>query len=213
MASPGRTLPPRAAKSLARGGIYSTVLQDHPRSTGQSCEGSDAHPVPHVPPPTRPQSREATERPRRGRPVKNKHRNVPNVSADFPSADSYTDAENSQAGERPLTPQTDREGQSGSRSAGGPSQSLEQASAVLVQPTPAHPVPGMAAPNLENLLKNFSQNLITIFNGQSQATETRDGEVSGVTPEHTPEVSSENPSTMVLPRQVGVARGSNVQTS
>ena len=71
MASPGRTLPPRAAKSLARGVIYSTVLQDHPRSTGQSREGSDVPPRPPQVPSARSQSREATDRPRRRRPRKN----------------------------------------------------------------------------------------------------------------------------------------------
>ena len=157
MASAGRTLPPRAAKSLARGVIYSTVLPDHPRSTSQSREGTDAHPVPLAPPTTQSQSREATERPRRGRPAKNRHRNVPDVSADFPSADSYTDNENSQVGDRPPTPQTDREGQSGSRNTRADPQSLVQASAALAQPTPAHPVPGVAAPNLQNLLKNFQE--------------------------------------------------------
>ena len=158
MASPGRILPARAAKSLARGVIYSTVLQDHPRSTGQCREGADAHPMPVAPPATHVQSREATERPRRGRPTKNRHRNVPNVSADFPSADSYTDNENSQVCEHPLTSQTDREGQSGSRNARADPQSLVQASAALAQPTPAHPVPGVAAPNLQNLLKKILTN-------------------------------------------------------
>ena len=80
---------------------------------------------------------------------------MPNVSADFPSADSYTDNETSQVCEHPLASQTDREGQSGSRSARADPQSLVQASAALVQPTPEHPVPGMAVPVIENLLKIF----------------------------------------------------------
>ena len=96
MATPGRILPTRAAKSLARGVIFSRILQDHPRSTGQNREGSDAHPTASAPSSARAQSREATDRPRRGRPMKVSKRNVQNLHSNFPNPDVYSDPEISQ---------------------------------------------------------------------------------------------------------------------
>ena len=71
---------------------------------------------------------------------------------------------------------------------------------------------GVTAPVLENLLK-ISNQLINIISGTSHATTPLDGVGSGVTPDHSPDVSRDDPSTMMLPRQVRVARASNAVPS
>ena len=172
MATPGRILPPRAAKSAARGVILSTVLQDHPRAFSQNRDGSDARPQAQAAQPAQThavetaeaQAHHETPRSRRGRPKK--ARNRTGFVGNFPGPVSDSEFENSGISNSARSPRADQDDQ---RESQVTAQSLDNT--LLGSPSgglalgATHGTQAVVQ-TIPNIVENFAKNLISAINSQ-----------------------------------------------
>jgi len=215
MATPVRVLPPRSAKTIARGVIYSTVVQDHPRSCSQSRLSSDVAPHPQAAQSASTNSHPKLPGARRGRPRTRvpAHGNEQPLPNGFPSPSTFSDPENYDAVPSARALQSGRDNHPVSQI------HLENNPGTVIVPitNPRAPaMSGMTTPGVRELL----QKLVDIVGDQSLATPARDGLTparEGQTPDRVESQSPNNPGslsgTLRLPRQVGFSENTNGTTS
>ena len=211
MATPSRTLPPRAARSAARGVILSTVLQDHPRIPVQNRDGSASQPQAQAAQAANTQAAQAasaqphqeTPKSRRGRPRKTRIKT--SFVGNFPDPASDTEFDNSGVSSTARTPRADRDGQRDPRVS---DQSLDSTLLGTASGGPALVAahgPQVQVQNIPNIIQNFAETLISAWNSHSVANSAH-ARAPTDTQAQTPQRNSgEAQATIPLSRQAGGA--------